>query len=99
MPLRCINVERSGQTESCLTPPIIHGATLRILPAMALDMPPSLIETTADAIAENAARAHQRQSEEIGAKLKGREPEFPSGRLQQRPRSCQPHSSACGPCP
>jgi len=39
---------------------IIPAATMRILPNMGHDMPPSLMKTIADAIAENAARAHER---------------------------------------
>ena len=39
---------------------IVPGATLSILPSMGHDMPRSLMQTIADAIAENAARAHKR---------------------------------------
>jgi len=39
---------------------IVPGATLRILPNMGHDMPPSLMKTISDAISENAARAGRR---------------------------------------
>jgi len=42
---------------------MIPGATLRILPKMGHDMPPSLQKTIADTIAENAAKARGRKAD------------------------------------
>jgi pimeloyl-ACP methyl ester carboxylesterase len=38
---------------------IIPGARLLVLPGMGHDLPPSLMKTVADAIADNASRTHK----------------------------------------